>query len=171
MSVVTKTGDAGETSLFNGERVPKDHPRIEAVGLLDELNSHIGLLRSEGADAFIEDLKKIQDELFEAGAMLAQPDNTENMNQALSRLEESLNRLEATLPPLTQFVLPGGHPLAAQTHVARSMCRRAERALSAVDDLSENLLPYLNRLSDYLFLGARHINLSTKTDEVLWTQM
>lgn len=163
MSIATKTGDAGETSLLSGQRVAKDHPRIDAVGFLDELNSQIGLIRSQGADEYIPDLKNIQDELFEAGAF-------GGMNTALARLEESLNKLEATLPTLDKFILPGGHPLAAQTHVARSVCRHAERSLIKVKELPPGLLPYINRLSDYLFLAARHINISTKTDEVVWTK-
>ncbi len=163
MSLVTKTGDTGKTSLLNGQRVSKDHPRVDAVGHLDELNSHIGLLRSFGTDEYIPDLKTIQDELFEAGTL-------GSMTKSLNRLEESLNKLEATLPPVDKFILPGGHPLAAQAHVARSICRKTERSLMKVENLAPGLLPYINRLSDYLFLAARHINLETESKEVLWNQ-
>ena len=143
MGISTKTGDGGQTFLPSGERVSKNHPEINFLGTLDELNSHIGLLRTKGMDALAPDLKLVQKELLN---LIAVPE------EALHRTEENLKKLEAELPPLTDFILPGGAKngteLAALTHIARTVCRRAER-------LSPAPSPYLNRLSDYLFMLAR----------------
>lgn len=149
MSISTKTGDGGETSLLSGERVKKSDPRIHFVGTLDELNSHIGLIRSQGADKLVDGmiLEQVQKDLFEVGAGKA---------PQLTQLEAELHKLESQLPPLTKFILPGGAPLAALTHVARAVCRRAER-------LSPEASPYLNRLSDFLFLLARKADIASKT--------
>lgn len=143
MGISTKTGDGGQTSLPSGERVPKSHAKINFLGTLDELNSHIGLLRTKGIDALAPDLKLVQRELLN---LVAVP------REAILRTEANLKKLEEELPVLTDFILPGGADggteLAALTHVTRSVCRRAER-------LSPTPSPYLNRLSDYLFMLAR----------------
>lgn len=150
MSISTKTGDDGTTSLRSGQRVQKNHPEVEFIGTLDELNAHIGLLRSMGSDEPYLDV--IQNELFELGSG-AEPN--------LQALEIELEKLESQLPPLQNFILPGGSSLAAQAHLARAVCRRAER-------LSTSPSPYLNRLSDYLFLFARKCNFASKTQEQIW---
>ena len=147
MKISTKTGDDGTTNLRSGERVPKSDARIDFVGTVDELNSHLGLLRAKAstADAGAEFratqlLKKIQQELIVLGAG--------GKPATLPEIEAAIEQLEAELPPLTEFILPGDNELSAQAHVARSICRRAER-------LSPAPSPFLNRLSDYLFLLAR----------------
>lgn len=152
MSIATKTGDGGETSLLSGERVKKSDPRIHFVGSLDELNSHIGLLRLYGADTIVKNeiLEQVQKDLFALGAGKEPPAGQ------LHKLETQLKILEAQLPPIRQFILPGGSLLACQAHVARAVCRRAER-------LSPAPSPYLNRLSDFLFLLARKADLASKT--------
>ncbi len=148
-SISTKTGDGVETSLLSGERVKKSDPRIHFVGTLDELNSHIGLIRSQGADQLVSSgiLEQVQKDLFEIGA---------GKVPQISQLEAELEGIESQLPPLQQFILPGGTSLAAQAHVARAVCRRAER-------LSPTPSPYLNRLSDFLFLLARKANAASTT--------
>jgi cob(I)alamin adenosyltransferase len=158
MSIVTKTGDRGETSLYSGDRVSKAHPRIEAVGTLDELNAHMAFLN----------LPHLQNQLFELGALVANPASMGSMTQALQLLEEETAALEATQPALQNFILPGGHDLAKHAHVARAVCRRAERILTQIEGLPEGVVPFMNRLSDYLFLFAREANLSTNTPEVIW---
>lgn len=161
MSIVTKSGDQGETSLYSGERVKKTEPRIEAVGALDELSSHLAGL----------ELEDIQENLFLIGSLVAdtrtQADQSV-LDEAIGKLEENIYALEAELPPLKNFILPGGHPLAAQAHRARAICRRAERRTCEVTPLPANVYKYLNRLSDYLFVLARKINVDTKTDEIIW---
>lgn len=167
MSIMTKTGDKGQTGLYNGERVPKNHLRIEAVGTLDELNAHLGLLRSMGGH---ESLEVIQSDLFELGGLLATPGTKAGFKEPLRFLDVWAQEVEASLPPLQNFILPGGHLLSAQAHVARTVCRRAERLMVQLTPLPQDALPYINRLSDFLFLLARKFNLDTKTDEVLWTK-
>lgn len=161
MSIVTKSGDHGETSLYSGERVKKSDPRIEAVGALDELNSNLAGL----------ELEDIQENIFAIGALVADT-RTDSarvvLEEELAQLEKSIYELEAELPPLKNFILPGGHPLACQAHRARAICRRAERGVSQIPSLPKNVIPYLNRLSDYLFTLARKINMDTKTDELIW---
>ncbi len=168
MSIVTKTGDKGETSLFDGSRVSKSDERIVALGEIDELNAQLGLLASHANAVHRGLLLKLQNQLFELGALLANPKATGNMSSALQDLEAETERLEKSLPPLQNFILPGGHPRAAQAHLARAVCRRAERSLSCIQVLPEAALPFLNRLSDTLFILARHFNLEEKTDEILW---
>jgi len=161
MSIVTKSGDYGETSLYSGERVKKSDPRIEAVGTLDELNSDLAGLG----------LEDIQKNIFTIGSLVANTRTEPNrlvLTKELKKLEENIRTLEAGLPPLKNFILPGGHPLACQAHRARAVCRRAERSVSQIQNLPKNILPYLNRFSDYLFVLARKINVDTKTDEVIW---
>lgn len=178
--IYTKTGDAGTTSLVGGVRVPKLHPRIEAYGTVDELNAQIGLLATyvadEGERAF---LTEIQRKLFSAGSYLA-TDRTQTALRAQSlilpedvqELERAIDRLDAGLPPLRLFVLPGGSRGAAVCHVCRTVCRRAERRILALGDeaADANLLAYMNRLSDYLFVLSREINVREKCDEIIWNK-
>ncbi len=161
MSIVTKTGDKGETGLYDGARVKKSDPRMEALGDIDELSSHLGFLPTP-------EIQKLQRDLFELGAHVGNPDSAGNMSAALNALDKEVETLEPTLPPLHNFVFPGGCPDAARLYLARAVCRRAERHLSVLDPLPENALPYLNRLSDYLFLLGRQANLKNGTSEILW---
>ena len=166
MKIYTKTGDQGETGLFGGPRVSKNHARIEAFGTVDELNSHLGVIRTLAAAAeFDADLRRIQCELFDLGAELATPGSTaERITPAhVTVVERLIDAHEATLDPLTCFILPTGTPLAAALHVARTVCRRAERrvvSLAAQLDttIPANAIEYLNRLGDLLFVLARSAN-------------
>ncbi len=175
MKIYTKTGDKGDTGLFGGGRVGKDHPRVEAYGDLDELNAHLGLARSiEMMPRVDEVLVPIQRDLFAIGALLATPDR-EKMRQHLEKarvdeervaqLERAIDDADRELEPLRAFILPGGTPKAAALHVARTICRRAERdALAA--EVSPLARVYLNRLSDLLFILSRAANAGR--DEPLW---
>lgn len=161
MSIITKTGDQGITSLYSGERVPKSDARIDAVGSLDELSAHLAGLN----------LEPIQEALFTLGAAVADMRRTEEeiiLEEELAELEKKTYEIEETLPPLTNFILPGGHPLAIEAHKARAVCRRAERLVSELSTLPKNGLIYLNRLSDFLFVFARSINLKEGAEEVVW---
>lgn len=166
MKIYTKTGDAGETGLFGGPRVRKDHARIDAFGTVDELNSHLGVVRTLPAAAPLDDLlRRIQCELFDLGAELATPgDAAERIGmQHVEEIEHAIDHYEELLEPLTCFILPTGTPLAAAIHVARTVCRRAERrvvALAAQLDtvIPSNAIEYLNRLGDLLFVLARVAN-------------
>ncbi len=166
MKIYTKTGDQGQTGLFGGPRVSKDHARIEAFGTVDELNSHLGLIRTlPDASVFDAELRRIQCELFDLGAELATPGSTaERITPAhVAVLEKLIDEHEATLEPLACFILPTGTPLAAAIHVARTVCRRAERrvvTLAAQLDttIPANAIEYLNRLGDLLFVMARVVN-------------
>jgi len=166
MKIYTKTGDAGETGLFGGPRVRKDHERIEAFGTVDELNSHLGVIRTlpaaQGFDGF---LRRVQCELFDLGAQLATPGSAQERITAahVAALEAEIDRHEDTLEPLACFILPTGTPLAAAIHVARTVCRRAERrvvTLAAAQGatIPANAIEYLNRLGDLLFVMARAAN-------------
>lgn len=166
MSIVTRTGDQGETHLFSGERVSKTHSRVEAYGSLDELCSLLGVLRAESKESAY--LVTVQQDLFELGALLANPNAKGSMGTALQVLEKELFTLEATLPPLQYFILPGGSHRAALAHLARTVCRRAERQAIQIESLPEGILPYLNRLSDYLFLLARSWNQEEGILELPW---
>ena len=178
MKIYTKTGDRGDTSLFGGQRVPKDALRIEAYGTVDELNSVLGLVRADNSDAEIDRiLEEIQNALFELGADLATPQSVEkgNVKRIESRdvqsLERVLDDLEKHLKPLRNFILPGGSPVAARIHFARTVCRRAERAvvrLSRNEDIGDTVTVYLNRLSDLLFVLARYANHRATIPEVRW---
>lgn len=185
MKVYTKTGDKGTTALFGGTRVPKDHIRIESYGTLDELNSHIGLIRDQAINTrYKEVLIRIQDRLFTAGAILATPPDKEMLKNGKPRLEipriseadievleTEIDAMEAELPPMTHFVLPGGHTTVSYCHIARCVCRRAERLsvhLSHSEPIDELVIKYLNRLSDYLFVLARKLSLDLRADEVKW---
>jgi cob(I)alamin adenosyltransferase len=180
MKIYTRTGDRGETGLFGGGRVPKCAPRVEAYGCVDELNSLLGLVRARPEAGFLDGtLARLQEELFRVGAVLATAEGHESSlpaglrpGRAAARwLERAIDRAEAELPPLTAFVLPGGSPLAASLHVARTACRRAERAvvaLSALERVPPALLSYLNRASDLLFVLARLANHRAGEPETLW---
>lgn len=163
MSIVTRTGDNGTTGLFGGSRLPKTDPRIEAIGTVDELNAALGVaLATDGLPSVLSaQILRIQTILFTLGADLAAPDaqvHTERLLPAhAALLEEWIASLEHSLPPLRTFILPGGSPAAAQLHLARAICRRAERTLIAVNAHPEHGRIFLNRLSDYLFLAARHV--------------
>jgi len=174
--VITRGGDGGETSLGDGSRLPKDAPRVAAMGAVDEANAAIGLLRLHTASQAETDatLAAIQNDLFDLGADLAVPDTGGDRlrlgDASVQRLETSAVTLNAALPALTSFILPGGMPAGAHAHMARAITRRAERAvvrLSHDETLNPNLIRYLNRLSDYLFILARTLNAAAGA-ETLW---
>ena len=185
MKVYTKTGDKGTTALFGGTRVPKFHLRIESYGTVDELNSYIGLIRDQDINLhYKEILIDIQDKLFTVGAILAtDPEKAilkngkERLNipkiseEEIQLLENEIDAMEAELPPMTHFVLPGGHTTVSYCHIARCVCRRAERLATELNDTEPTdamVLKYLNRLSDYLFVLARKLSFDLKADEVKW---
>jgi cob(I)alamin adenosyltransferase len=179
MKIYTKTGDGGETGLFAGPRVRKDDLRIEAFGTVDELNAVLGLARIEKLPAEIDALLgAIQHALFDLGAELATPDPKSRGTNLVStahieKLEAAIDKFEAGLPPLQAFILPGGCRGAALLHVARGVCRRAERrtvtlAEQAGVTLSANVIAYLNRLGDLLFILARAVNQAAGNGDVLW---
>ena len=176
MKIYTKTGDAGETSLLGGERVRKDHDRIEAYGTVDELNSHVGVVRAAWQGGPIDaDLAAIQSDLFDIGALLASATPNERFrgvgDDRIAALERLIDRMESELAPLKNFVLPGGSAEAAATHVARTVCRRVERMVVALGDPSEDAhraIRYLNRLSDLLFVAARYANHCRGVGDVPW---
>jgi len=178
MKIYTRTGDDGSTSLFSGERVAKDALRVEAYGTVDELNSHLGLARASTPQALVEEyLVKLQNQLFVAGADLAT--TADSTRSRIVRIEESgvlwleqeIDLMTVELPPLRSFVLPGGTISAAHIHVARTICRRAERQvieLSRQETLGA-ILVYLNRLSDFLFTLARYENFLAGVSEEKWS--
>lgn len=178
MKIYTKKGDSGETGLLGGTRVSKDHARIEAYGTVDELNSHIGLLGTfEASQPHLSHLRAIQDAIFTLGSHLANDPETSSFKlppfevQHITSLESYIDAMEAELPELKNFVLPGGHPVNAHTHIARCVCRRAERrvvALSSHAAVEPAIIQYLNRLSDWLFVLARKITAETGSEEVAW---
>ncbi|MBS4169119.1 Cob(I)yrinic acid a,c-diamide adenosyltransferase [Parachlamydia sp. AcF125] len=175
MKIYTKKGDRGQTSLFSGKKVPKNHPIIEAIGCVDECNSAIGMALSllpkflEFKD-LEEQLLGIQHTLFELGAILASSP-TKTSLLSTKELEQWIDWMEEKLPPLQHFILPNGHSASSTLQLARAVCRRAERAL--VTDIESKDAPpeslvYLNRLSDYLFVAARLVNFHTQTPEIIW---
>jgi cob(I)alamin adenosyltransferase len=178
MKIYTKTGDGGDTSLFGGQRVPKDALRIEAYGTVDELNSLLGTALAEGPDKETRSaLLKIQSQLFSLGADLATPRSVTPKNFKriepgdAAWLEGEIDRFEGRLKPLHSFILPGGSRLASALHFARTVCRRAERVvvrLSRNEDIGEGMTMYLNRLSDLLFVLARQANQSADIPEIRW---
>jgi cob(I)alamin adenosyltransferase len=172
LKIYTRTGDSGETSLFGGSRVAKNDLRIEAYGTIDEVNSFLGVARASWANSPIDaQLQKIQADLFEIGAYLAAPDSDRFASVAESRIEElerAIDRMEAELTPLKTFILPGGSPAASHLHVARTVCRRAERIVVALGDKSTTL-PYLNRLADFLFVAARLANKHHGVADTPWS--
>ncbi len=170
--IVTRTGDAGTTGLGDGSRVAKDSPRIEAIGAVDELNSTIGLLLAEPLPATITDLlTDIQHDLFDLGGELSIPGHRALGDARTAALEAAVEKHNARLAPLREFILPGGTRGAALAHVARTVCRRAERALVALaadTDVSPAARRYLNRLSDLLFVLARTLNRRARRRDVMW---
>ena len=178
MKIYTKTGDKGDTSLFGGQRVPKDALRIETYGTVDELNSVLGIVRGENKDSEINKvLAQVQEQLFELGADLATPRSVKTKNvrridpKDAHHLEKIIDSLEVHLKPLKRFILPGGAPVAARIHFARTVCRRAERSvvrLSRNEDIGEDITIYLNRLSDLLFVLARYANHLASVPETTW---
>jgi cob(I)alamin adenosyltransferase len=171
--IYTRTGDDGTTGLANGERIDKCDERVEAFGTVDETNSALGLLLTEPEIplAIRASLTRIQHELFEIGAELSLPGYRQINAEHVSQLERDLDGLNAELPPLKEFVLPGGNRAAAVCHVARTLCRRAERrawAASKITPLNPELLRYLNRLSDLLFVMARSLARQNGGQEILW---
>ncbi|MFH0981729.1 MAG: cob(I)yrinic acid a,c-diamide adenosyltransferase [Planctomycetota bacterium] len=176
MKIYTKTGDTGQTGLIGGQRVDKHHPRVETYGGVDELNAAIGWVLVTCADtALANELRQIQDELFVLGAELATDDAgrppTRIEAPAVARLEVQLDRSWARVPELHHFVLPGGSELAARLHLARTVCRRAERAVVALSQrhpVGPQVVPYLNRLGDLLFAYARLANHLNHVEDVVW---
>lgn len=175
MKIYTRTGDQGQTSLFGGDRVAKNDPRIESYGTIDELNSFIGAARAAWIGGAIdEELHLIQMDLFDIGAHLAAPRGTRVApvaEERIARLEQGIDAMESELPPLKNFILPGGSAAAAQLHLCRTVCRRAERLVVALgydDETTLRSLVYLNRLSDYLFVAARFANLGHGVEDVVW---
>jgi cob(I)alamin adenosyltransferase len=181
MKIYTRTGDAGETALFGGGRVSKDHHRVAAYGTIDELNAFVGVAIEQLSDETIaRRMRLVQHDLFALGAILAtlpredgsQHPHVPDMPSArIAEMEQWMDEAEAELPPLTQFVLPGGSPGAAGLHVARVVCRRAERVvvhLGTLEPVEDDLVPYLNRLSDLLFTLARLENHRRGQPDVAW---
>lgn len=180
VKIYTKTGDAGETSLINGQRVSKTHPRLEVYGNIDELNSVIGIVLSslpqELDSPLLPLLQNIQHKLFNAGSLFACEEKAvrETLPQITDKditdLELAMDELEKELPPLKEFILPGGSLTAAQLHLARTVCRRCERSAVRIEnnDSPNALLVYINRLSDFLFVASRYANLQLGHHETTW---
>ena len=185
MKIYTKTGDKGKTSLFGGPRVAKYDLRIEAYGTVDELNSYIGLIGDQKIDDHtLKVLRKIQHELFTLGSMLATPHEKKILKSGKERLnipkisdsiiedlEKEMDKMNETIPPMTHFVLPGGHTTVSYCHIARCICRRAERISTQLSDestIEPQILMYLNRLSDYLFVLARKLTFDNNAQEIKW---
>lgn len=170
--IYTRTGDTGETGLGDGARVPKDNPRIAALGEVDELNSALGVLLAEALpDAVRDELVNVQHDLFDLGGDLSIPGRESMTTAQIARLERKLDQFNAQLAPLKEFILPGGARTAALAHLARTVCRRAERALVVLgrsENVSDVARIYLNRLSDLLFVLGRTLNRAAGRDDVLW---
>lgn len=182
--IYTRTGDQGKTRLVDGSCVEKFNPRVEAYGCVDELNSYLGLIRSmlkndNDFNVLEKQLEVIQNELFNIGSILG-CEKTETLSMLpiveqknVSRIEQEIDQMSEQLPPLKNFILPTGHVIASHLHVARTMCRRAERRSVEIESeeiLFKNCLIYLNRLSDYLFIAARWVNITKQSPEVLWAK-
>jgi cob(I)alamin adenosyltransferase len=178
MKIYTKGGDKGQTSLIGGTRVPKYHERIEAYGTIDELLAYTGLLRDSLNDINHKNLLiQIQDRLMTAASLLAADSDQYKINlpqiceDDILFLENAIDRMEKDLPPLHSFILPGGHPVVSFCHVARTVCRRAERITVKLKEISESdklIIIYLNRLSDFLFVFSRLISSELGADEIRW---
>ena len=177
--IYTKTGDKGTTSLLGGKKVPKSHDRIEAYGTVDELNSFIGLLKDhESVEARLKNqLYWIQETLFSLGSILATEQDFKGFalpqitQIEITQIEQWIDHYDSKLPPLKNFILPGGHTAVSLCHVCRTVCRRAERAthkLAENEALDQNIIPFLNRLSDYFFILARKIALDLNVPETPW---
>ncbi len=185
MKIYTKTGDKGTTALFGGTRVPKHHIRIESYGTIDELNSHLGMLRDQKIDEHSHEIiLQIQERLFTVGSILATDPAKATLKSGKQRLdiprissediellEQEMDKMNEKLPPMTHFVLPGGHQTVSVCHISRCVCRRAERLASALHELEpfeKEVLQYLNRLSDYLFVLARKLSNDLQAEEIQW---
>jgi cob(I)alamin adenosyltransferase len=173
--IYTRTGDDGTTGLGDGSRIDKDHMRMESIGSVDELNSYVGLLIAElpSDDSCVPLLARIQHDLFDLGGELAVPGYIMISAERIAEIEQSLDVINEDLPPLKNFILPGGSKAASLCHLARSVCRRAERclvALNKTDDVNATGRQYLNRLSDLLFVMARLLARRDGGQEVLWVQ-
>lgn len=185
MKIYTKTGDKGTTGLFGGTRVPKHHLRIESYGTVDELNSYIGLVKDQAIDNDTKTtLIKIQNDLFTLGSMMATPSKKETLKNGEQRLnipevdtksvtylEKEIDKMNEKLPKMTHFILPGGHTTVSYCHIARCVCRRAERlsvSLHQQEGINPIILTYLNRLSDFLFMLARKLSKDLSVQEVKW---
>jgi cob(I)alamin adenosyltransferase len=178
--IYTRTGDKGETRLSTGEVVPKWHPRVTAYGTVDELNAALGVAALEAEGDMLLRIRRIQNDLFDLGADLATPDRGRVLEWTplriietqVTRLEEEIDAMNAVIPPLDSFILPGGSPLATQLHVARTLCRRAEREMAHLASLKDEpvnpvALAFINRLSDWLFVAGRAAN-KDGADDVKW---
>ncbi len=175
--ITTKQGDQGTTCLADGKRLMKNHPKIHAIGDVDELNSHLGLLHTEIDNEKLHAIKQLiirfQHDLFDIGAELSLDKATIIEKHHVDFLDECISHYNQALPHLENFILPGGSPLIAQTHVARSVCRRAERQLVNMMEnyaINSNSLIYLNRLSDLLFILARYFAKKQEIDHIIWQQ-
>jgi cob(I)alamin adenosyltransferase len=178
VKIYTRTGDEGETSLFDQQRISKADPRVDAYGDIDELNAWLGVLRANRLAADLDDtIVRIQRDLFAVGAQLADPSDrlaprTKKAfitDDDIARLEEAIDRFETEVPPLTKFILPGGAPAGADIHVARTVCRRAERHMIGLTPKTDAvLIRYINRLSDLLFVLARVVNHRAQQPETEW---
>ncbi len=178
MHIYTKTGDKGKTSLIGGQRVPKYHIRIETYGTLDELIAYIGLLRDQNIKESIKkQLIEVQDKLMVCASLMAYEGDDDEIQlpklkaEDINSLEQAIDKIEYELPELKSFVLPGGHPTISYTHIARNVCRRAERyaiRLYEESKFPEEIIQYLNRLSDYLFMLARKLSKDLDVKEILW---
>lgn len=178
MKIYTKTGDTGKTSLIGGTRVSKASLRIDTYGTVDELNAYIGLVRDQPVNEARRDLlKEIQDRLFTIGSLLAsEPDQTKKQipdlyESDIQCLETEMDKIDVVVPPLRAFVLPGGHQSVSFCHVARTVCRRAERLvimLNEVEPVNELVIKYINRLSDFLFMLSRLMTQELGSEEVVW---
>lgn len=185
MKIYTKTGDDGTTGLFGGTRVPKHHIRIDSYGTVDELNSWLGLIRDQDiAPTYKQQLTAIQEHLFAVGAILATDPEKEILKNGEKRLkitkvgtieinflEQAIDEMDRQLPPMTHFILPGGHTTVSYCHIARTVCRRAERISTLLfqnEPFDKNVLSFINRLSDYLFVLARKLSYDLQADEIKW---
>lgn len=179
MKIYTRTGDDGTTGLIGGSRVPKSDPRIDAYGTVDELNAMIGCVAAIATSPLLEQLRRVQAELFVIGSQLATPEGSPHRSslpeldeQMIGRLESEIDRTETALPALRNFILPGGSETAARLHLARTVCRRAERLIVAYAGehrAPTRVIEYLNRLSDWLFVQARGANHLLGVSDILWT--
>jgi cob(I)alamin adenosyltransferase len=169
MKIYTKTGDKGTTALFGGERVPKSDARVDAYGTVDELNSYLGLLRDLSKESL---LIEIQDRLFTVGAILATVSDKVKVprlsDDDVLVLEKAIDKMEESLEPMKHFILPGGHETVSFCHIARTVCRRAERLVVALESADPLVIKYLNRLSDYLFVLSRYLSKKLRAEEIPW---
>lgn len=177
MKIYTKTGDKGNTGLYGGSRVSKNHIRIESYGTIDELNSWLGLVRDQDIDAHFQSIIiDIQKNLFIIGSILATPEEKKAKmlslpENSIAILEQEIDTMNDSLPTMTHFILPGGHSTVSYCHIARTVCRRAERKvveLYEIESYNEPVLQYLNRLSDYLFVLARKLSSVLNVQEMKW---